>query len=498
MEQPNAAATAPARGVTSLRSLLVEPDTEARLMLELALSIRGQDVTPCADAKSARVALAEGQYGLVVLDRELPDTDALRFCSEIRALPGGAQASILIVSSGPSDEDQTAALAAGADDYIAWPIAADALRRRLDAVERRITGRSDSRRTNGTPGGVAGEPFLIVSADGSIRKAGDAAELLFGFPPEALVGVNAFSFFHVDDAPQLLSLVVESLARPEQTRAIEVRVRRDGDTWRTITVSATNRLNDPDLRGIALHLRGPDAKVHVADQVTRMTMHDRVTDLPNRALFLDRIDHAVARAARRNQPVVVMVVDFNDFTATDGTLHSDVSDGLVVALAQRVRSCLRTSDTAARLGRDEFGLLLEEIVDLTNVSIVANRIVQAMAVPFFDGGAEIELRPNIGVATTTPDRHRAVDLLRDANIARAWARVQGSGKFVMFDPTMKAPDDEPSTDQFEIEELQPAVPQPSPAMVASIDDRLTALNERIASLEQTILKLDRAVSGSHE
>jgi diguanylate cyclase (GGDEF)-like protein len=495
MPQPNPAPSA-------LRCLLVEPDTETLLMLELALSLRGQTVTSCQDARSAWLAACEVPFPLIVMNRQLPDADALRFCCEVRALPGGAQPVILIVASSPSDADRAAAIEAGADDYLAWPLNTDVLRQVLERAEQQVRRRREARpesgafAANGTEdGGATGELFLVVNADGTIRRAGDVSEMLLGFPPGALAGVNAFSFFHTDDAPLLLSVLVEALARPERTRAVEVRVRRDVDTWRTITTSARNRLDDPAVGGIVFELRGPDAHVHVADQVTRSAMHDRVTNLPNRHLFIDRVDHAVTRATRRNLPVVVMAVDFNGFEPANGMPHSEVSEGLVVALAQRVRSCLRASDTAARLGHDEFALLLEDIVDPSNISIVANRIVQAMTVPFFDGGAEIELRPNIGVAVSTPDRCRAAELLHDANIARAWARVQGSGRHVMFDPSMAAPRDEPTTDQLDFDDV-PQPPAPSPA--ASLDDRLVALNQRIASLEQTILKLDKFVSAAVE
>ena len=103
--------------------------------------------------------------------------------------------------------------------------------------------------------------------------------------------------------------------------------------------------------------------------------------------------------------------------------------------------------------------------------------------PFFDGGEEVEFRPNIGVAVSSPERYRAVDLLRDANIARAWARVQGSGQWVMFDPSMKAPEGDQSTDEFDVKQItgqQPGtVGTTSPASDPNIDQRLTDLQDRI-------------------
>jgi diguanylate cyclase (GGDEF)-like protein/PAS domain S-box-containing protein len=324
------------------------------------------------------------------------------------------------------------------------------------------------------------ERFLVINPDGAIREAAPVAERLLGFPPEAIVSVNAFNFFHSDDAPLLLSIITESFAQARPTRAIEVRVRREGDSWRTVTISAVNRMADPTIGGVVFELRGPEACVDGSDQITRAAMHDRVTDLPNRSLFIDRVDHAVVRSARRQQPVVVLAIDFNNFATEEGQPGVGPDDGLVIAVAQRLRSCLRSSDTAARLGHDQFAILLEEIIEPENVAIVADRIIRAMTVPFFSDGAELTLTAHIGISVSSASRHRAIDLLNDANIARAWARVQGSGSHVMFDPSMQPPDDEPTTSEYST----PAAAPPN-----SLDQRLDELNQRIASIEQAIARL---------
>ncbi len=298
--------------------------------------------------------------------------------------------------------------------------------------------------------------------------------------------MNAFSFFHPDDSPQLLSIITEAFTQPQKTRAIEVRVRLDGDSWRTIAISAVNKSTDPEIQGVVFELRGPEASVGVGDQVNRAAMHDRLTDLPTRSLFIDRVDHAVVRSARRQQPIVVLAIDFNNFATDDGHAKNDVDDGLVIAVAQRLRSCLRSSDTAARLGSDEFGVLLEDIGSIDNVSIVAERIINAMSVSFVSNGTELTLTTHIGITVSSPNRHRAVDLLRDAAIARAWSRVQGSSSHVMFDQSMQPPDGEPSTSEYQL--------RPAEEMPASLDNRLDELNQRIASLEQTLARFAHATT----
>jgi diguanylate cyclase (GGDEF)-like protein len=475
----------PSQASRQLRTLVVEADTEARQLLELALSVRGQAVTACQDAASARTELSEASFPLIVLSRFLPDGDALQFVRELRGSEAGmARATIVVISSIPTTEDQAELLTAGADDYIAWPADTDLLRERFDAAERQAL--SEPRRTS-TQHAAADEPFLILHPDGSIKRAAAGSEQILGFPPDAIAGVNAFSFIDPSDAPEMLALITEAFARPTGSQPREIRVRRAGDTWRSVTLRATNALDISEVGGVALYLLGPEARLSDGEDATRAALLDPVTVLPNRTLFLDRIDHAVTRGARKSLPVVVVTVDF---TVSDNS--NVVSDGLVAALAQRLRSCLRTSDTAARLGPLEFGLLLEEIVDPENVRIVAERVLESMHVPFYESGAEVQLTPNIGIVVSSAERYRAIDLLRASTTARTWARVQGSGQYVMFDESMDA--DAPATPEPDTNTAAPPVSVTVPAAptaARSADARFDALQERLDTLEQLIRDLSR-------
>jgi diguanylate cyclase (GGDEF)-like protein len=334
--------------------------------------------------------------------------------------------------------------------------------------------------------------FLVVSEDGSVTFAHKNAERLLGFPPPVLLGINAFSFFHVDDVPTVMSIISEAMSRSRESRAVELRVRADGDSWRTVTLSASVELAHPDDGGIAFRLRGPEAVVQAADQIARLALHDRVTGLPSRALFVDRIDHAVTRAERGSQSVVLLAAGFNGYVAASPREAGDVSDELVVAVARRLRSCLRASDTVARLSFDEFGILLEDIGNADHVSVIVQRIFQAMDVPFSDGGADITVVPSIGMVASSPERNRAADLLRAASVARAWAGVQGSGGYAPFDPTMAPPEGEDSTSQYRFASLNSCIPG-SVGSESEIDD-VASLHQRLARLEETIASLAGLVS----
>jgi diguanylate cyclase (GGDEF)-like protein len=477
MEQPHAATY---RRSKPCRTLLVEPNERLRQVIELELSVREHSTVSRPDAQQGLSAFKDDTFDLVIVSLALPDGDTPWLCREIRALPGGDDVAIVVASDREHGTDRNSYVYAGADDIITWPALDEPFSSHLDIIEQIRSNREQS--ANGQVDGSS-ERFLVINPNGTIRKGAPIAERLLGFPSAAIVGVNAFSFFHPDDAPQLLSIVTEAFSCPDQTRPIEARVRLDGDSWRTITISAENRTADPGIRGIVFNLRGPDAHVGADDQVTRTVMHDRVTDLPNRNLFDDRVDHAIARAGRSRNAVVVLAIDFSGFTSHDDTDRPDVDDGLILAIAQRLRSCLRSGDTAARIGIDQFGVLLEDIAATEHVDIVADRIIHAMSVPFVGNGTEVTLTPHIGISVCNDGRCRAVDLVRDATIARAWARVQGAGSRVMFDPSMQPPADEPATSEFSA--IQPATSG------SGLFDRLDRLDERIASIEHRIAELGK-------
>lgn len=468
-------------------TLVVEPDAETQQMLELALSVRGHIVTTCASAAEALAILQDSSHGIIIIDSRLSDANGFDLAREIRATHGDRPV-IVVLANDRDDEDGHPSDGSSIDDVFPWPADMHQLRQRFDRIENVAADRALSSRAATLDRHDA--PLLVLSPNGAIRSAGPAAESLFGFPQGAMPGANGFSFFHPDDAAALLSIVTESLVTPGATRAVEVRVRREGDTWRTIAITATNLLGDPNTDGIALSLKGPDTTVDLADQITRGGLHDPVSGLPNVALFHDRIDHAIARGARHDHPVIVMTIDFNRFQDESG-LGQAVDDGLFVALSQRLRSCLRMSDTVARLGYDEFGILLEEIVDPGNVRVVADRLIQTLDIPFYDDGREKQLAPHIGVAVSALDRFRAEDLIRDANIARAWARIQGSGRYVVFDPSMTTPHEDRVTGQFSIADVMAAVGDESNRDSASVDDRLTRLQERLNALERDIERMGR-------
>ena len=180
-----------------------------------------------------------------------------------------------------------------------------------------------------------------------------------------------------------------------------------------------------------------DSKMAAAMQ--HQVLHDALTDLPNRTLFLDRLEHALARARREVGSITaVLFIDLDRFKNVNDSLGHEAGDQLLIHLGRRLRGSLREVDTPARLGGDEFAVLVEGVSELNDVIIVAQRIRDNLRQPVTLGGNEIFSNPSIGVATSSDGTEAASELLRNADTAMYLAKETGTRPCVVFEPTMHA------------------------------------------------------------
>jgi diguanylate cyclase (GGDEF)-like protein len=175
----------------------------------------------------------------------------------------------------------------------------------------------------------------------------------------------------------------------------------------------------------------------IAEQFTRDALHDPLTKLPNRTLFLDRLRLALSRADRLQSSVAVLFLDLDGFKAVNDSLGHAAGDQLLIEVAERVRQSLRSADTVARLGGDEFAVLLEDLGQGGGERIAAERILKALRTPIVVEGTELVTRASIGIAVSTAEEG-AGDLLRQADLAMYRAKAGGKDRHETFEPAMHA------------------------------------------------------------
>ena len=277
--------------------------------------------------------------------------------------------------------------------------------------------------------------ITVTDASGSIIYQSPSVAQVFGYESSELVGTELQRLVHPEDVRSVIATLVEA-ARVSGSERIECRVLHANGSWRYVEAAVTARLDDPSIAGMVLNTRDITERKELEEQLAHQAFHDSLTGLANRALFRDRVEHALARMRRQRKPIAVLLLDLDGFKTVNDSLGHAFGDQLLVAVANRLRDHLRPSDTACRLGGDEFAVLAEDLTDGFDAEVVAERILEALKVPFIVEAKEVVLSASIGVTIAETTQSDADDLLRNADVAMYTAKGRGRSRFELFKPSM--------------------------------------------------------------
>ena len=278
--------------------------------------------------------------------------------------------------------------------------------------------------------------IMIADPDGVLRYVSPAAAGVYGRPAEELIGTRLPEMVHPEDLGHVLWEVQRYLAQSpseEPTARIECRIRSGTGEWLDVE-STVNRYRD----GLIFNCRDVSERVRLQAQLEHNAFHDTLTDLPNRALFLDR--GRAALAAHRPPgadpgDTAVLFLDLDGFKAVNDSAGHQVGDELLVQAARRLQDTVRSGDTVARLGGDEFAVLLGGL-DRAQAEEVAERLRLALGAPYWIGGEELGVAASIGIAFAEPGITPA-RLLRNADLAMYQAKKSGKGRVSVYDPQLR-------------------------------------------------------------
>jgi diguanylate cyclase (GGDEF)-like protein/PAS domain S-box-containing protein len=284
----------------------------------------------------------------------------------------------------------------------------------------------------------AADVILVLEPDGTVRHASPAVHTVLGYDPERLVGTRGWALSHEGDAQSAQVFHAELLEQRGGSRSVELRWQHRDGSWRWLEVKGTNLLHQPGVRGIVLNARDISRHKSLEAQLVQRALHDQLTGLPNRMLFMDRLEQALERSARRGKFAAVLFLDLDRFKLVNDNLGHDHGDQLLVQVADRLRSCLRRVDTIARIGGDEFTVLLEDVGSAGDAALVSERIIEAFRASFRIENQEIFVGASIGIALGGRDQGTtAQGLLRNADIAMYRAKANGRACFEVFKSSMR-------------------------------------------------------------
>ena len=303
----------------------------------------------------------------------------------------------------------------------------------------------------------AADMIALVDSAGRRLYNSPSYQKVLGYSPEELKATSSMEQIHPEDRPRVLQ-AAEKARLTGQGERVEYRIRHKDGSWRTLESTACvirNAKGETDKvvivnRDITERKRAEEMLVHNA-------FHDGLTNLPNRALFLDRLQHSLTLSKRHpNYKFAVLLIDIDEFKIINDSLGHAAGDELLIQVGQRLKDSVRRADmvsrprtsgvpdrpanddTLARLGGDEFAILLDDIRDPIEAIRVAERLQAELATPLVVDQREIVISASIGIAASASPHTHAEDLLRDADIAMYRAKRGGKARCEVSDPAMHA------------------------------------------------------------
>jgi diguanylate cyclase (GGDEF)-like protein/PAS domain S-box-containing protein len=298
----------------------------------------------------------------------------------------------------------------------------------------------------------AADMIAVVDATGARLYNSPAYQKVLGYSSEELAGGSSDDQIHPSDRERVGQAAHKARTTGRGQR-LEYRMRHKDGTWRILESTASPiQSGHRGIEKLVIVNRDITERKRAEEMLAHSALHDGLTDLPNRALFADRLQYALMRARRHaDNKFAVLFVDVDEFKIVNDSLGHRVGDELLVQIASRLTGGLRETDLVARsviiasqspeeglarLGGDEFAVLLEDVLNPIGAIRVAQRIQEKLSLPFDVGGQQIVITASIGVAYSSNSYAGAEDLLRDAELAMYRAKRTGKARYEVFDPAM--------------------------------------------------------------
>jgi diguanylate cyclase (GGDEF)-like protein/PAS domain S-box-containing protein len=296
----------------------------------------------------------------------------------------------------------------------------------------------------------AADMIAVVDGTGQRIYNSPAYQHVLGYSAEELKNTSSIEQIHPDDRQRVLEAAHKARSTGQGQR-MEYRIRHKDGSWRILESTASAIRNAKgETEKLVIVNRDISERKRAEEMLAHNAFHDGLTNLPNRALFVDRLQRALVLSKRHpDYKFAVLFIDIDEFKVFNDSLGHKVGDEVLVQISQRLSSSLREvdtlarpqlgpskDDTLARLGGDEYTILLEDIRNPSDAIRVAERLQSKLAAPFSMHGFEIVVSASVGIALSTPNCAHAEDLLRDANIAMYRAKRAGKARCEVFDIAM--------------------------------------------------------------
>ena len=273
----------------------------------------------------------------------------------------------------------------------------------------------------------------VHDLEGTFTYVSPSCTTLIGYTQEELIGMDPYQLSSTEDWKGIQGAMAAARTGRHVRTSLRIRNSSGVYTWFEMSVRPLYD-NLGAITQIQTSSRDISEQKAVEAQLSHQALHEPLTGLPNRSLFLDRLRHAMTLAKRSGGQMTVMFMDLDRFKIINDSMGHEAGDRLIQAVARRLMDVVREGDTVARLGGDEFGVLLEYGITESDAEVVAQRILDAIEPPFTFSGQEMYVSASVGIAFSSPEVEDPEDLLRYADVAMYRAKSEGPGKYRIFDP----------------------------------------------------------------
>ncbi len=453
---------APLETLGPQRILIV--DDEARMRTSLRLLLQGPEriIEDCATGAEALHRLAIGDVDLLLLDLRLGDIPGVDIMETISR--NQIATMVIVVSADDNIDSAIAALRWGVFGYVRKPYQPETIRHSVaNALSRRRLEQSNALMSARLEQSERLHRYLVEQAPDIVYTLDDGGrfnfingrvEALLGFGRQELIGQHYLALVHEGDREKAKNAFNERRNGGRASSNVELRLicknpvggrtaKSFENRFITVTLSAMGIWSELDDEGVARRFIGTygvardiSDRKEAEDLITYQAHHDLLTGLPNRQLFKDHVELAIARAERSGANLAVMFLDLDRFKLINDTFGHLWGDRLLRDLAARLSQCRRKGDTLARLGGDEFVLLVDDLHGREDVAAIAEKLLTEVRRPFDIEGTEFRATTSIGVAYFPDDGHDVDALITNADIAMYQMKNVGKNGYQMFTADM--------------------------------------------------------------
>ncbi|MFI0376250.1 MAG: EAL domain-containing protein [Candidatus Thiodiazotropha sp.] len=439
--------------------MIADDEPRARASLKEILRFTGYETTLAECGSEAIDLLNTGTFDLILLDLNMPDLHGHKVMEHIDAYQ--LNCDIIVVSGETTFDHATMALRKGAQDFLRKPFAPDELlrsvanvleRRQLKASNQSIQLRLQESESlhkfivNNSP-----DMIYLLDHEGRFAFINERVKSLLGYDQKEIIGEHFSKLIHTDDIERAHFTFNERRVGERATRSAELKLSSKNNNGSrffdsgtvpvelsSIGIYTTNDDKTKSFIGTYGVARDISERKQAEELIKYQLYHDLLTNLPNRSLFRDRLNMAMAQSKRSGKKLAIMYLDMDRFKIINDSLGHYVGDELLKMVGQRLRSELREADTLARVGGDEFNLLIPEINDIQDARNLAEKILRLTLEPFIIKNEEIFISFSIGISIYPSDGDTKDSLIKHADIAMYKVKNAGKNGYAFYSEKMKA------------------------------------------------------------